>query len=215
MVSAHPQNISLSLPTDLRKSRSIGPFYLAIIELNPKQRMGVNKSDSYIGCRRKNVKRPLGTKNVCEEADRFRILGQFFPSLSIQENHTAAPAYQTVVQRFHGCQVTINYGAALVFLNKAAIKHWQKLACTLAKFVASLPILTAKTVISKLLSLNYFMLFAFNGLNWFHKKTVNHFFIDVKRLLRMETPVFVSSTVTKSLVYHRKFLGFYHEQMIA
>ena len=44
---------------------------------------------------------------------------------------------------------------------------------------------TAKTVISKLLSLNYFMLFAFNGLSWFHKKTVNHFFIDVKRLLRV------------------------------
>ena len=103
VVSAHPQNISLSLPTDLKKLRSIGPFYLAIIELNPKQRMGVNKSDSYIGCRRKNVKRPFGTKNVCEEADRFRILVQFFSSLSIQENHTTAPAYQTVVQRFHDC----------------------------------------------------------------------------------------------------------------
>ena len=85
------------------------------------------------------MKRPFGTKNVCEEADRFRILVQFFSSLSIQENHTAAPAYQTVVLRFHGCQVTINYGAALVFSNRAAIKHWQKLACTLSKFVASLP----------------------------------------------------------------------------
>ena len=127
VVSAHPQNISLSLPTDLKKLRSIGPFYLAIIELNPKQRMGVNKSDSYIRCRRKNVKRPFGTKNVCEEADRFRILVQFFSSLSIQENHTAAPAYQTVVQHFHGCQVTINYGAALVFFNRAAIKHCRSL----------------------------------------------------------------------------------------
>ena len=47
VVSAHPQNVCLSLPTDLKKLRSIGPFYLAIIELNPKQRMGVNKSDSY------------------------------------------------------------------------------------------------------------------------------------------------------------------------
>ena len=138
VVSAHPQNISLSLPTDLKKLRSIGPFYLAIIELNPKQRMGVNKSDSYFGCRRKNVKRPFGTKKVWEEADRFRIR-PVFSSLSIQENHTAAPAYQTVVQRFHGCQVTINYGAALVFFNKAAIEHWEKLACTLSKFVASLP----------------------------------------------------------------------------
>jgi len=51
---------------------------------------------------------------------------------------------------------------------------------------------TAKTVISKLLSLNYFMLFALNGLNWFHKKLaiIFFFFIDVKRLLRMQTPVF-------------------------
>ena len=78
-VSAHPQNISLSLPTDLKKLRSIGQFYLAITELNPKQRMGVNKSDSYIGCRRKNVKRPFSMKNVCEEADKFRILVQVFP----------------------------------------------------------------------------------------------------------------------------------------
>ena len=80
VVSTHPQNISLSLPTDLKKLRSIGPFYLAIIELNPKQpveRMSVNKSDSYFGCRRKNVKRPFGTKNVCEEADRFcRLLSK-------------------------------------------------------------------------------------------------------------------------------------------
>ena len=48
------------------------------------------------------------------------------------------PAYQTVVQRFHDCQVTINYGAALVFFNKPATKHWEKLARTLSKFVASL-----------------------------------------------------------------------------
>ena len=61
VVSAHPQNISLSLPTEAL--RSIGPFYFDIFELNPKskvwynkQRWGVNKSDSYIGCRRKNVK---------------------------------------------------------------------------------------------------------------------------------------------------------------
>ena len=35
----------------------------------------------------------------------------------------------------------------------------------------------------KILSLNYFMLFAFNGLNLFSQITVNHFFlIDIKRL---------------------------------
>ena len=78
VVSTHPQNISLSLPTDLKKLRSTGLFYLAIIELNLKQRMDVNKSYSYVGCRRKNIKRPFATKNVCEEADRFRILVQFF-----------------------------------------------------------------------------------------------------------------------------------------
>ena len=66
-------------------------FYLAIVELNPKQRMGVNKSDSYIGCRRSKVKRPFGTKNVCEEADRFRILVQFF---------TVCP-FRRTIQRHH------------------------------------------------------------------------------------------------------------------
>ena len=127
------------------------------------------------------MKRPFGTKNVCEEADRFRILVQFFSSLSIQENHTVAPAYQTVVQRFHGCQVTINYGAALVFLNRAAIIHCISLPVPYLNLWLSFPTAeTAKTVISKLHLLNYFMLFAFNGLNWFHKKTVNHFFTDVK-----------------------------------
>ncbi|XP_020616054.1 uncharacterized protein LOC110054063 [Orbicella faveolata] len=35
-------------------------------------------------------------------------------SLSIQHNPTATPACQTVVHHFHGCQVTINYGAGIV-----------------------------------------------------------------------------------------------------
>ena len=42
---------------------------------------------------------------------------------------------------------------------------------------------TAKTVISKLLSLNYFMLFALNGLNWFHKKTANQFYFHLHKKL--------------------------------
>ena len=35
----------------------------------------------------------------------------FFFSLPIQHNRTESPACQTVVHHFHGCQVTINYGA--------------------------------------------------------------------------------------------------------
>ena len=43
---------------------------------------------------------------------------------------------------------------------------------------------TAKAMIYKLLSLNCFMLFAFNGLYWFHKKLSIISSIDVKRSLR-------------------------------
>ena len=43
---------------------------------------------------------------------------------------------------------------------------------------------TAKAVIYKLLSFNCFMLFALNGLCWFHKKLSIISSIDVKRLLR-------------------------------
>jgi len=34
-------------------------------------------------------------------------------SLPIQHNQTATPASLTVVHHFHGCQVTINYGAGV------------------------------------------------------------------------------------------------------
>ena len=57
---------------------------------------------------------------------------------------------------------------------------------------------TAKTVIWKFLSLNYFMLFAFNGFYWFCRKlSVIFLFINVKILLGMQMPVFVFSTVMK------------------
>ena len=50
----------------------------------------------------------------------------------------------------------------------------------------------AKAVIYKLLSLNYFVLFALNGLYWFHKKIVNHFFHWRKKIVtNVTTPVFV------------------------
>ena len=43
---------------------------------------------------------------------------------------------------------------------------------------------TAKAVVYKLLSLNCFMLFALNGLYWFHKKLSIISSIEVKRLLQ-------------------------------
>ena len=102
-----------------------------------------------------------------------------------------------------------------MFFNKA-IKHWEKLACTLSKFVASLPhCRDCKNRDFKITFVELFYVVCFQWFELVSQKTVNHFFIDVKRLLRMQTPVFVSSTVTKSLVYHRKFLGFYHKQIIA
>ena len=186
-----PSKHKLILAHRPEEMRSIGPFY-------KKQRMGVNKSDSYIGCRRKNVKRLFGTKNACKEADRFRILVQFFLlcpfSRTIHKLRSWCWCFSTKQQINTGGSLPVPYPNLWLRFTTAG---------------------TAKTVISKLLPLNYFILFAFNGLNCFHKKTVNHFFIDVKRLLRMQKPVFVSSTVTKSFVYHRKFLGFYHKQIIA
>ena len=68
----------------------------------------------------------------------------------------------------------------------------------------------------KILSSNY--LFAFNGWYWFHKSLLSIFFsIDVKMLLRMETPVFVFSPAMNqsSLVRNPKLLGFYYKQTIA
>ena len=104
-----------------------------------------------------------------------------------------------------------------MFFNKAAFKHWVKLACTLSKFVASLP--HCRDCKNRDFKITFAELFCVVCFQWFElvsqKKTVNHYFIDVKRLLRMQTPVLVSSTVTKPLGYHLKFLGFYHKQIIA
>ena len=80
-----------------------------------------------------------------------------------------APAYQTVVQRFYGCQVTINYGAGVGFFStKQQLKSERSLPVPvpyLTLWLRFTTAVTAKTVISKLLALNY-LLFAFNGLNW-------------------------------------------------
>ena len=37
----------------------------------------------------------------------------FLSSLPFQHNQTVTPACQTVVHHFHGCQLTINYGAGI------------------------------------------------------------------------------------------------------
>ena len=103
-----------------------------------------------------------------------------------------------------------------MFFNKAGIKHWEKLARTLSKFVASLHHCSDwKNCDFKITFVELFYVVCFQWFELVSQKTVNHLFIDVKRLLRMQTPVFVSSNVTKSLTYHRKFLGFYHKQIIA
>ena len=53
-----------------------------------------------------------------------------------------------------------------------------------AKIDGTTAAVTAKAVIYKLLSFNCFMLFALNGLYWFHKKLSIISSIDVNRLLR-------------------------------
>ena len=71
-----------------------------------------------------------------------------------------------------------------MFFNKAAIKHWQKLACTLSKFVASLP--HCRDCKSRDFKITFVELFYVVYFQWFElvsqKKTVDHFYIDVKRL---------------------------------
>ena len=44
--------------------------------------------------------------------------------LPIQHNRAATQACPIAVSHFHGCQVTINYGAGVGVFNKAAIKRW-------------------------------------------------------------------------------------------
>jgi len=65
-----------------------------------------------------------------------------------------------------------------MLFNKAATKLWEKLTPTLSEFAVSLHRCSdSKNRDLKILSFNYFMLFAFNGLNRFSQnKTVNHFF---------------------------------------
>ena len=78
-----------------------------------------------IGVAGHTSERSLADYEECSEAEQRQILsiisspvGQqvqnscpVLSSLPIPHNHTATPASQTVVHHFHGCQVTINYGA--------------------------------------------------------------------------------------------------------
>ena len=121
-------------------------------------------------------------------------------SLPIQHNGTAAPACQAVVHHFHRCQVTINYRARVnwCFSRKQQLNAGRSLPipCLNLRFRFAAAV-TAKTVIENYFHVNFFMLCAFKGLRLFHKNlSIIYFFIDVKRLLRMQT-VFVLSAVTK------------------
>lgn len=84
-----------------------------------------------------------------------------------------------------------------MLFNKAATKLWEKLTRTLSEFAVSPHRCSdSKNRDLKIILFNYFMLFAFNGLNKFSQleKTVNHFFFLSRK---MQRPVFVFSTVTK------------------
>ena len=58
---------------------------------------------------------------VGEKVQNSRPVLSSFP---IQYNRTATPAYQIAVSHFHGCQLTINYGAGVGVFQQAAIKRW-------------------------------------------------------------------------------------------
>ena len=156
-----------------KEMRNSSPFYLAIIDKPKsevwykKQRMGVNKIDSFMKNMaleteldvqgktltnhsvRKTLVKKLKASNqprsaiigvtghtsersladyvegdeaeqrqissiisspVCQQVQNSRPV---LSSLPIQHYQTATPAFQTVVHHFHGCQVTINYGAGV------------------------------------------------------------------------------------------------------
>ena len=157
-------------PEEMRNS---GPFYLAIIDKPKselwynKQRMGVNKIDSFmknmvldaeldvqgkkltnhsvrktlvkklkasnqprsaiIGVTGHTSERSLADYEEGDEAEQRQISSiisapvcqqdhnsrPVLSSLPIQHNQTATPSCQIVVHHFHGCQVTINYGAGV------------------------------------------------------------------------------------------------------
>ena len=87
---------------------------------------------------------------------------------------------------------------ALGVFNKAAIKHWEKLALTLSSLVVSLHHCSDCKTDFKI---SFIELFHVVCLRWFVmvlQKTVGpfFFFMDVKRLLGMQKHVFVFSTVT-------------------
>ena len=85
-----------------------------------------------------------------------------------------------------------------MFFNKAAIKHWEKLALSLSSFVVSF--YHCSDCKNCDLKISFIELFHVVCLQWFVmvlQKTVSpfFFFINVKRLLGMQKPVFVFSTV--------------------
>ena len=84
-----------------------------------------------------------------------------------------APAYQTVVQPLSWLSGDDKLRSCVSVLNKTAIKHWEKLARTLSKFVASHPHCREyknRDFKITFVELFYVVCFQWFGLNWFHKK---------------------------------------------
>lgn len=97
-------------------------------------------------------------------------------SLPIQHKNTVTPAYQTVVHHFHGSQLKINYGASVVFFNRAVIKHWEKLMRIL--FVVSL--YRSSNCENRDLKISFIELFHIVRLQWFvlvSQKNCQSFFL--------------------------------------
>ena len=120
-------------------------------------------------------------------------------SLPMQHNQTVAPVFQTVINHFLWLSGDNKQWCwHWVFFNKAAIKRWEKLALTLPSFVVLLH--HCSDCKNCDLKISFIELFHVVCLQWFVmvlQKTVSpfFFFIDVKRLLGMQKPVSVFSTV--------------------
>ena len=110
------------------------------------------------------------------------------------------PVGQTVVHHFYGCQVTINSGAGIgCFSIKQQLNSGRiKLVLTLSSFVVLLH--HCRDCKNCDLKISFIELSHVVCLQWFgmfFQKTVGpfFFFFDVKRLLGMQKPVFLFSTV--------------------
>ena len=139
----------------------------------------------------------------------------------MQHNQTVTPVCQTVVHHFYGCMSGDDkqWCWHWVFLSKAAIKHWEKLALTLSCGFASPLQWLQKLWFENFFHWTIFHVVCLQRFVMVLQKTFGpfFFFIDVKRLLGMQKPVFVFSTVMNRglLCITGKFLVFHYKQIIA